>query len=221
MRWLDSQLAAICERLAKTRSLNRKMVGYDIAAMKSELEDARAIRDLFTALHERAKKAKREPMRIQGLCKLLDDGWSYPQLRCPVQLLEAWDLYVERRRKADDSGRYGLAYALELIGAKPPQEEPAPLAIAAPTISHQREVVPATAGAEPEPAQPEPTPVNTPSQRRESSARPQPSASTDYVLTRPERWAELRAEWPDIVDLFPHPYDGSDAFALPRWPPRV
>lgn len=193
MKWLDAQLAAIRERLAKTRALNRKMVDHDIAAMRAEAQDARAILDLFVALQERAKKSGQAPT-IHELCKALGDGWSYPQLRRRVQLLTDLDKYVERRRAAGDSGRYGLTYALELI--TDPVSVAAPAALPAPTNSHRREIV-----------APRVAPVPALTRKR-------------YWRTSPERWQELRAEWPKIRDLFSYP-PGEDAFALKRWPPSV
>jgi hypothetical protein len=108
MKWADSQISMLRQIAEKVTRLDRRMVDADIAARRADRELAEA----WVAIQPELKKRGIKP---QEVAKQLGTGCSYPQMRRRVQLSEHWDAYIARRRQTGDCGRYGLAYALELI----------------------------------------------------------------------------------------------------------
>lgn len=106
---LDLHRAALRSTAEKIARLDRDHVARDIEARKLDVYLWRA--------YERVRDKFRNNAEERAFCRSLGNGLSYPMMRRRAQLAACWDKYLGRRQAVGDSGRYGLMYALELLGA--------------------------------------------------------------------------------------------------------
>jgi hypothetical protein len=117
MEWLDAHRAALRALIERIYVGDRNLTERDIRLRQIDAE----IATLY--LHE-LSRVLAEGIDQHEFCRSLGRGQSYQRMRLRIRLERDWERYVQLRRAAGNSGRYGLDFAIELLNGEADKAEP-------------------------------------------------------------------------------------------------
>ncbi len=129
MGWLEEHRSALRALIEKAYVGDRNLIERDIRLRRIDADIAALyLRELPRILAAGIDE--------HDFCRSLGRGQSYQRIRLRIRLQGEWERYVQLRRAAGDSRRFGLDYAIELLNGQSEAES-----IDIPTDSRSQEPV--------------------------------------------------------------------------------